>query len=386
MVYLDFNASTPLSAEVAQAMSDVEQVALNPGSIQHKSGQMSQALLENARKSVSDLLGFSQQELIFTSGASEGTAITILGVLAKLPLERRGIILSSTEHKAVIHAAETARKLFNARVVFVDVDESGILNFEELESLLASGKYGIVAVMHSNNETGVIQDTEHVSQLAHKHGAVFFCDVTQSIGKEDLGQVFSHSDFAVFSAHKFYGPKGSGALYATRNTQKMMQPLMVGGGQERGLRGGTPNVAGIVGLRQALNLAMSNLEVSKDRFRLLANTFRSGLSESLVEFIEIGSGASRLENTMNLRVLGVDADILMSNMPDVEISTGSACNSAVVEPSHVLLAHGLSAEEASQCIRVSFGTNTSVDEVNFAVKEIAIAVAHIRQNELAVQQ
>lgn len=367
-------------------MTSVEKVALNPGSIQHKSGQKSQALMESARNSMSDLLGVSPQELIFTSGASEGAAIAILGVLAKLPPERRGIILSATEHKAIIQSAETARMLFDARVSALEVDPSGRVNFEQLETLLSTGTYGLVAVMRSNNETGVIQDTELVSRLSHRHGAMFFCDVTQSIGKEDVSEVFSEADFAVFTAHKFYGPKGSGALYARRALQGMMLPIMGGGGQERGFRGGTPNVSGIAGMQEALRLATEDLLRSTDNFKFLSNALRSGLSESGVDFVEIGSGAKRLENTINLRVVGVEADALMANMPDVEISTGSACNSAVVEPSHVLLAHGLSVEEANQCIRISFGKSTLIEDIHFAVEEIAKAVSRIRQIELAVQK
>jgi cysteine desulfurase len=340
--------------------------------------------MENARDSIAEILNVSPQEVIFTSGASEGIAIAILGVLAKLPPERRGIILSATEHKAVLQAAATAQELFSARMFVLDVDENGILDFQQLESQLASGMYGLVAVMRSNNETGVIQDTELVSKVTRLHNALFFCDVTQSIGKEDVGVVFRQSDIAVFTAHKFYGPKGSGALYATRSAQQLMQPMLGGGGQERGLRGGTPNVPGIVGLNEALSLAMDNLSHARNHFRLLGRAFRLGLRESGIDFVEVGSGATRLENTINLRMFDVEADALMANMPQVEVATGSACNSAVVEPSHVLLAHGLSTEEANQCVRVSFGKDTSIEEVHFAVAGIVSAVARIRQIELAV--
>ena len=365
-------------------MARVEKVALNPGSIQHKSGQKSKTLMENARNNISDLLEISPQEVIFTSGASEGAAITILGVLAKLPQKQRGIIVSATEHKAIIQAAETARILFNARVSVLEVDQCGIVNYQQLESLLATGTYGLVSVMRSNNETGVIQDTEIVSQLTKKYGALFFCDITQSIGKEDASKVFREADFAVFTAHKFYGPKGSGLLYVARPVQGMIQPILGGGGQERGFRGGTPNVAGIVGMHEALRIAICEVNNSRDNFRFLNNSFRSGLVKIGVDFVEIGSGADRLENTINLRVVGIDAEALMANMPDVEISTGSACNSAVVEPSHVLLAHGLSAEEANQCVRISFGTSTVIQDIDFAVENISMAVARIRQIELAV--
>lgn len=384
MVYLDFNASTPLSPDVARVMSSVATEALNPGSVQHKSGLHAQSIVENARGSIANTLNVSPQEVIFTSGASEGIAIAILGVLAKIPHSRRGIIVSATEHKAVLQAASTAQALFSARVFILDVDENGILDFEQLESQLASGMYGLVAVMRSNNETGVIQDTELVSKVTHGHDALFFCDVTQSIGKEDVSAVFSQADFAVLSAHKFYGPKGSGALYASRSAQQMMQPVLGGGGQERGLRGGTPNVSGIVGLQEALNLAVGNLIGARNHFRLLSSVFRLGLRESDIDFVEVGSRVTRLENTINLSIFRIEADALMANMPQIEVSNGSACNSAVVEPSHVLLAHGLTTEEANQCVRVSFGKDTSIVDVQLAVTEIAKAVARIRQIESAV--
>jgi cysteine desulfurase len=162
--------------------------------------------------------------------------------------------------------------------------------------------------------------------------------------------------------------------------------VLGGGGQERGLRGGTPNVPGIVGLHKALTLATEDLNDTRNHFRLLGSAFRLGLRDFGIDFVEIGLGVTRLENTINLRIVGVEADALMANMPQVEVSTGSACNSAVVEPSHVLLAHGLSTDEANQCIRVSFGKDTSIEDVHFAVTEIVNAVARIQQIELAVSQ
>lgn len=382
MVYLDFNASTPLDESVLAAMNDADRLSLNPGSVQHKSGTVTKQLLDDARSSVALELGVTAQEVIFTSGSSEGIAIGILGLVAGLPKSRRGVVIGATEHKAVLQAVETARNLFDCRVHVLSVSKSGLVDHNELRSVLAGQEFGLVAIMRSNNETGVINDTQELAQLAHEQGAIFFCDITQSVGKEDIASVFKYSDLVVFTAHKFYGPKGAGILFASRDMQRQLVPIFGGGGQERGLRGGTPNTAAAVGLAHALRLANASQDFVASHYEQLTSVFLHELKAAGISFEIIGNNARRLPNTLNLRLLGFDAEILMANMPTIEVSTGSACNSAVVEPSHVLLAHGLTTYEASECIRFSFGKQTTMSEIQYTVSELARAMARIRQIEM----
>jgi cysteine desulfurase len=204
------------------------------------------------------------------------------------------------------------------------------------------------------------------------------CDLTQSLGKQDVTEVFEYCDLGVFSGHKFYGPKGSGVLYIQRHVQKRIAPIFSGGGQERGLRGGTQHASNAHGLFMSMSKALQEMPTNLSHFEMLTSHFRSQLILSGVNFIEIGERAARLPNTLNVRFVGFDADELLANIPEVEVSTGSACNSAVQEPSHVLLAHGLSVSEANECVRFSFGTSTALHEIDFAARSIQFALGRLR--------
>jgi len=380
MVYLDYNASTPLDPRVSAVVAQANETAVNPGSIQHSSGQSTRQVLQSARESLADLFTFGDQEVIFTAGASESIFIGVLGVLAELPTHRRGIVLGATEHKATIEAAHTAQRLCGAKVAVLPVDREGLIDTQALRNLLSTGSFGLVAVMHANNETGVIQDVAALAAVAHEFGALFLCDATQSIGKVELPDFSAFADLVAFSGHKFFGPKGSGVLLATRDAQKAMTPLLAGGGQERGLRGGTPNTPAAAGLAAAAEFAFAELEQNLTRAGALTSALRSGLRGRGLVMEEVGAHAPRLSNTVNIRIVGIDAEALMAQMPHIEISTGSACNSAVVEPSHVLLAHGLSHTEAGECVRISHGKWTTDEDIDGAIESIDRAVSALVPN------
>jgi len=383
MVYLDFNATTPLDPRVELAMSELPSFIANPGSIQHYSGMQAKNLLEESRESVANSLGASSQEIIFTSGSSEGVSLSVLGISPQLVRQSTGILVVTTEHKAVLNAASMARKLFNVNIDYVGVNQQGLIDLNELDSQLRTGKFSFLAVMHSNNETGVVQDIRAIAEMAKEHGVLIFCDLTQSIGKIPVSEILTLVDFAVMSAHKFYGPKGIGVLYAKRDAQKVLDSLVPGGGQERGLRGGTPNVPGAFGLAKSLEFSMEDMETNSSKYAVLSHRFISNLIDLKINFEQIGEFAPRLSNTLNLRFNGYEADSLMANMPDVEVSTGSACNSAVVEPSHVLLAHGIGVLAANECIRFSFGISTTPEEIDFTCRRLAEAMSRIEQKSLA---
>ena len=385
MVYLDFNASTPVDSRVLDLMSNIGVEAVNPGSIQHSSGRKSKQLVDESREHIAELLDVNPQEILFTSGASEGISIALLGFLAGLPEEKRRVLTISTEHKAVLQTLTIAQSLLGAQVNIMPVDSDGVVDWDEIGQLSQSQNYSVLTVMHSNNETGVLQPFEEFTQMGNTECKIFM-DCTQSIGKVDLGSYFQVADMAVLSAHKFYGPKGVGVLKISRDLQKLIMPLFAGGGQERGLRGGTQNVPGIAGMALALKNALNDQRQFSENSRYLSKKFLSILDVAEIDYRVIGANATRLTNTLNIRFLGVEAEMLMTHVPEIEVSTGSACNSAVVEPSHVLLAHGLSVTEANECIRFSFGKTTTIHDIEYVGNRVASAVRHILERDLVEVQ
>jgi cysteine desulfurase len=230
--------------------------------------------------------------------------------------------------------------------------------------------------MSANNETGTVQPVDVVGDLAHAAGSLFLCDLTQAVGKTDIEQSLRHADVAFFSGHKIYGPKGVGALVASRQVQRLLKSFFPGGGQERGLRGGTYDTSSIAGLGEAAAIVSHQLQADVAHAAALTNRLEhllSGLGE-----VQVLGGSRRLSNTLNIRFVGADAEAVMASMPDVEVSTGSACQAAVPSPSHVLLAMGLTREEASECIRFSVGRPTTLSEVEYAARRAIAAVERVR--------
>lgn len=260
----------------------------------------------------------------------------------------------------------------------VRVDSAGRIDLMHLDSLV-DDSVSVVAIMAANNETGVLSPVEGAAATAQRVGALVFVDATQFVGKSELQPVANLADLMVFSSHKIYGPKGAGALIASRHIQKVLTPLSAGGGQERGLRGGTHNTPSIVGFGLAAELAMTEQKKDSDRIAVLANEFLVTLKERLPGIEMNGDGADRLTNTLNLRFIGADAEAVMASMPTIQVSAGSACQSAVSTPSHVLLAMGRSATEASESLRISLGRPTTRDEIRIAADAIVSAVVRVRE-------
>jgi cysteine desulfurase len=373
MVYLDYNATTPIDARVRLSMDEIPELIGNPGSIQHQNGIAAEAHLEASRAEIARLLGFSSQEVIFTSGASESAAIALYGfalhAAKKLSGTKTRILTTRLEHKAILETLENITEITDLRIEFVPVTNSGFIDLEALKEKV-SGDVLLGCFMSVNNETGVVQDLLEIANLLHENGALLVSDFTQAIGKTSLEGIAS-TDAAFFSGHKIYGPPGMGSLLVRRLAQKQMFKILHGGGQERGLRGGTQNVRGAVGLSEAVKIALAEFSKNDMNFQRLRAFFIRELQSAGVAIEVNGDLASSVSNTLNFQILDVDSDELLANCKDLSVATGSACNSANPEPSHVLLGMGLGFRRASESVRVSLGRSTTEAELREAVAIIA---------------
>lgn len=378
MIYLDYNGSTPVDPRVAEQVEVISASYANPSSTQHTPGREAAELIEEARHRVASFALSRPRDVIFTSGASEAATIGIVGAMLGAP-DRPNVVVGATEHKAILAAADLGARLTGGQVRLVRVLQSGELDLNHLESVVDQ-TVSLVAAMSANNETGVIHPLRAAGEVAARSGAAFFVDVTQLAGKGPLDEASAAADLMVCSSHKMYGPKGAGALIADRHIQARLVPLFAGGGQERGLRGGTQNTSAIAGFGLAAELAAKEVTADEARLKSLASTLYEALDSSIPGVVELnGSKENRLTNTLNLRFVGADADAVMASMPDVAVSSGSACQSAVPTQSHVLLAMGCSEIEASESLRISLGRPTMESEVNCATERIVDAVTRVRE-------
>ncbi len=381
MVYLDYNATTPLDGRVLARMEEVPLHVGNPGSVQHRHGLAAEHYLETSRTQIADLLGVLPQEVIFTSGASEAAAIALYGFALqpanKLPVGKKRIITTRLEHKAVLETLENISQLTQYDIEFVPVTANGLVDLQALQATTTEDVlFG--CFMHVNNETGTVQDLEAIAETLHSSGALLISDFTQAIGKTSLSGL-SKVDAAFLSGHKIYGPNGTGLLLVRRLAQKAMFNLLHGGGQERGLRGGTQNVRGAVGLAEAIKIALAEFQANDKLYTYLRALFLEELRRLGVRFELNSDLMSSVSNTLNLQIIGVDGDELLANCRDLSVATGSACNSANPEPSHVLLGMGLGLKRASESVRVSLGTATTAAHVKEAAAIIAGYAVPVQQ-------
>ncbi|UGQ39587.1 cysteine desulfurase family protein [Rhodococcus aetherivorans] len=376
MIYLDYNASTPVDPRVASLVQEASRAYANPSSTQHGAGQQAAELVEHARQRLATAVHRTPREIVFTAGASEAAAIGIIGAMLGDPY-RRNAVIAATEHKAIIQAAEAGARLGGGEVRVASVGHSGLLDLSHLNELV-DDSVSVVAVMAANNETGVMGPVAQASVIARNRGALFFSDVTQLLGKGDIVDVSTHADLMVCSSHKLYGPKGAGALIASRHTQKALFPVFGGGGQEFGLRGGTSNVPALAGFGLAAELATHSLPATMRRLTALRDQLWDGLRD--LGAVEInGADAPRVCNTLNVRIVGADAEAVMASLPDVAVSSGSACQSAVPTPSHVLLAMGRSTTAAGESLRLSVGTPTTDADIRASIAKLFAAALRVRE-------
>jgi cysteine desulfurase len=382
MIFLDYNSTTPLDRGVKLAMDKLPEFLGNPGSSQHSLGRQSELKFTQARESIAFKLNVSPQEVIFTSGASEAAAISLYGLGLfngnTSGNKRNRILTTRLEHKAVLETLGNLAELKNIKIQYVPTSLTGEIDLDALAETLSDDViFG--CFMAVNNEIGHQQDLATISEMLHRNGAFLVSDFTQALGKAELQDLHSVDAF-FFSGHKIYGPRGVGALVIRRLTQKSMFHLLFGGGQERGFRGGTPDVQAAVGLAAAVELSIDNLHHDILHYKELRKQFLETLQFSGVTFRINGDPETTVPNTINFQLPGVDGEELIANCPELAISTGSACNSANPEPSHVLLGLGLSFKAASESVRVSLGRQNTLNEVTDAAQIIAAYVVPA-QNE-----
>ncbi len=373
-IYLDNQATTPCDPRVVQAMLPwfTEQFG-NPHSAEHVMGRTAEAAVEAARGQVAALIGAEPREIVFTSGATESNNIAIKGAARfarRAGDPRRRVITLATEHKCVLESvADLAEEGFEPVVLPVRAD--GLLDPDTLRAALAEPTL-LVSVMAVNNETGVIQDIAALAAIARQAGALFHSDAAQGAGKIALD--VAGIDLMSLSGHKIYGPKGIGALYVRRRPRVRLAPLFSGGGQERGLRSGTLATPLIVGLGEAARLAMAELAEDAARIAVLRARMQAGLAPLGARLN--GSAAARIAGNLNLTFPAARAADLMAACPDLCVSTGSACTSAAIEPSHVLRAMGLTEDAAARTLRIGIGRFTSAADIDAAADMLRRAAAH----------
>ncbi len=376
-IYLDNNATTPLDPRVLEAMLPYFTNKFgNAASRNHAFGWVAEEGVDYAREQVAKLIGCTEKEIIFTSGATEADNLGIKGVFEMYAEKGNHIITATTEHKAVLDTCKHLEKQ-GARVTYLKVKEDGLIDLAELEAAMTPETI-LVTIMYGNNEIGVIQPIKEIAAIAHKHGALFFTDATQAVGKIPVDVNADGIDLMAFSAHKMYGPKGVGALYVRRkNPRVKVTSQMDGGGHERGMRSGTLNVPGIVGLGKACELC--RLEMTEEATRLSA--LRDKLEASLTTMEESyvnGNAQYRLPHVANISFKYVEGEGLMMAMKDLAVSSGSACTSASLEPSYVLKSLGLSDDLAHSSIRFGLGRFTTAEEIDYAIENTKKAVNHLR--------
>lgn len=380
LLYVDYAATTPLDERVLKAMMPYLTDVFYNATSSHTGGMQAQGAVMRSRMDIARHLGAQFDEIVFTSGATESINIAILGSTAgqtRSAGTRRTIVSVRSEHVAVRDAVSRCAE-DGYEVRWLPVDTDGRIVLAEAERMIDDSVL-MVTVMLVNNETGVIQNLAALSALAHRHGALMMTDATQAYGKIPINVDAMGIDLMAFSGHKIYGPKGIGALYVRRSSAPMIRPLMVGGGQEGGLRSGTPNVAGIVGLAAAGNIAHEALESEAARVWALRERFETALER--LPGVSVNCARVPRVSTISSVTFGEEpAELLLGAMPDVACSKGSACSSTKPTPSTVLTAMGRSAEQAGATLRFSFGRHTTEAEIDRLIHTVTSAVEQMSVN------
>lgn len=371
-IYLDNNATTAVDPQVLEAMLPYfTDKPGNAGSSGHSFGWEAEEAVETARSEVANMIGATSQEIIFTAGATESINLVISNI------KSGHIITVSTEHKAVLASCKELEKK-GVSTTYLPVDSKGLLDLNLLKDSIKPDTR-LISVMFANNETGVIQDIEAVTKIANENNIPFLCDATQAIGKVPVN--VQGIDYMPCSAHKFYGPKGVGALYIDKNIDtNVMNPIIHGGSQELGLRSGTHNVPGIVGLGKACSVASSQLSESNAKIKELRDSLESKLLSIPGTTIN-GDTVQRLPNTINLAFSNIEGQMVIESLgKEIALATGSACNADLVEPSHVLKNMGIANNGILGSVRISLGRFNTADEIEIACNRITEVVSLLSTN------
>jgi len=377
-IYMDYNATTPVDPRVLDAMLPYFQGRFgNAASRNHSFGWEAEEAVENAREQVARAIGASAKEIIWTSGATESNNIAIKGVANMYREKGDHIITQVIEHKAVIDPCKYLEQN-GFRVTFLPVDKQGMVHPEQVREAMTD-KTILVSIMHGNNEIGTINPIGEIGRLCKERGVLFHTDACQTFAKLPIDVETMGIDLLSCSGHKIYGPKGVGALYVRRKAPRVRcEPVIHGGGHERGMRSGTLNVPGIVGMGKAAELCFQNQPEEIRQVTRLRDRLKDGLFNRLNEIYLNGHPTQRIPNNLNISFLYVEGESLMMGFNDIAVSSGSACTSASLEPSYVLKALGLGDDLAHSSIRFSIGRFTTEQEVDYAIERVCTAVEKLR--------
>jgi cysteine desulfurase len=374
-IYLDYNATTPVDKKVLETIQPYFSDNFgNASSRSHLYGWTAQDAVINAREQVANLLNCQSKEIVFTSGATESNNLAIKGLFDLFSPQKKHIITVQTEHKAVLDVCLHLEKK-GCEVTYLKPDSEGLISIEQIKNSIRPDTF-LISVMYANNEIGTIQPIREIGRLAREHDILFHTDATQAVGKIGVDVVNDNIDLLSFSGHKIYAPKGVGVLYINRKSKAArMTAQMDGGKHERGYRSGTLNVTGIVGLGQACELMQDsdNQDVTN-----LRNMLEQGILQNVSQTKVNGYIENRLPNVTNISFGGVDGEKLLDSFRDIAVSSGSACTSASVEPSHVLRAIGVEDDLAYSSIRFSLGKFTTEEEIDFTIKYVKQVVESLR--------
>lgn len=370
-IYLDNNATTQLDQRVLDVMLPYFTTAYANASSSHLAGLTIHEAVENAAWETANLIGATPEEIIFTSGATESINLAIKGFSNQ---NKKHIVTVSTEHKAVLDTCQFMESM-GFEVTYLPVDSDGILDLQLLNDSITDQTL-MVIVMMVNNEIGVIQDIDTIAAIVHAKKALFMCDATQAVGKMAVDVQKSGIDLLALSAHKFYGPKGVGALYLSAKAKIKLTPQIHGGGQQRKLRSGTLNVPGIIGLGKACEIAKAEMKTDQERIQKLRDHLEKSLLQIEGSFVN-GNTTNRIYNTSNICFPGVNSESLILALQNISVSNGSSCSALTSEPSHVLKALGLSDENALSSIRFSLGKFTTQEEIFLTIERVCALVREL---------
>ena len=377
IIYLDYQATTPLRPEVLKAMMPyLKEKYGNPHSNNHSLGKDANLAVEKAKKNIASLINCEPEEIVLTSGATESNNFAIKSIAESYGKEKIQIITLNTEHKCVIESCNFLEKR-GYLVHYLGVEKNGILNISQLEELIKN-KMSLISIMHVNNEIGVIQPINEIGKLCKKYNAIFHTDAAQTFSCLDIDVKKNHIDALSLSAHKIYGPKGIGALYINAKIKNIVRPLIDGGGQQNGLRSGTIATPLAVGFGEASIQIKTRFKKNFNYYKILSNFFIRELKKNKIKFNINGDLKKRSPVNLNIAFLEVEANQLINFLPETAISTGSACTSGNIEKSHVLTALKIENSIIDSSIRISFGENTKKTDLTKIAKFINTAIKKIK--------
>ncbi len=378
-IYLDNHATTPMDPRVLEAMLPyLGSVFGNAASRNHSFGWEAEEAVEKGREQVASLIGANKKEIVFTSGATESNNLAIKGVAEMYAERGNHIITAATEHKAVLDTCKRLEK-HGYKVTYLPLQPDGLVDLDQLREAITD-KTILVSIMYANNEIGVIQPIREIGAICKERGVLFHSDATQAVGKVPVNVIKDNVDLLSLSGHKMYGPKGVGALYVRRKSPRVQLTAQIdGGGHERGMRSGTLNVPGIVGLGKACELCQQEMEAEGKRLGALRDKLMHRLTSELDEVFINGTMEHRLPNNLNISFAYVEGESLLMGIHDIAVSSGSACTSATLEPSYVLKALGKGDDLAHSSIRFGLGRFTTEEEVEYAADSIVRIVNKLRE-------